>query len=510
MGSDGRILFAGPGGLGEGFASVRDSRGRPVFRISLSIEMDEAAHSTLQLRHFFREFEQAPPAYYQHLRRANSRQDLFNSFPEQARNSCQRSWCAELGKVSESDVDLRIVDALGNRDEWVLCGGPPCQAYSVVGRSRKGGIDQSDDRLYLYRQYLRILARHRPPVFIIENVKGLLSSKVKGNHIFEDMLADLQEPERNLLSRRKGRVRYRIHPLVTSGATSDFTFRHKDFVIRSEDFGVPQCRHRVILMGVREDVASLSGDVSTLMPIKERIPVSAVLAGLPAIRSGISRAVDSIENWREAIARSTRSLNSVFNSDPELKLVSQTMHAALTCVGQSSLGRGDEFIAWRPQVEYRPDWYLDPKVGGICNHVSRPHMEPDLHRYFFAACYARAFHRSPELRDYPTCLLPEHKNVREPGKENYFDDRFRVQLADQPALTVTCHMAKDGHYYIHPDPTQCRSLTVREAARIQTFPDNYLFSGTRTAQYRQVGNAVPPLLACQIAEIVAKSLGLAV
>jgi len=130
-------------------------------------------------------------------------------------------------------------------------------------------------------------------------------------------------------------------------------------------------------------------------------------------------------------------------------------------------------------------------------------MDSDLYRYMYASCYAKVCGRSPAIRHFPTDLLPNHENIDTALEEGgNFSDRFRVQVADRPSTTIVSHISKDGHYYIHPDPTQCRSLTVREAARLQTFPDNYFFCGPKTAQYIQVGNAVPPLLAKHIGEIV--------
>lgn len=126
-------------------------------------------------------------------------------------------------------------------------------------------------------------------------------------------------------------------------------------------------------------------------------------------------------------------------------------------------------------------------------------MTSDFERYAFVSAFGQVHGRSPRgAKEFPRSLYPKHKN----WKSGKFIDRFKVQLADHPSSTVTSHLCKDGHYFIHPDPSQLRSLSVREAARLQTFPDNYFFEGTRGAQFKQVGNAVPPWMARQIAGVV--------
>jgi DNA (cytosine-5)-methyltransferase 1 len=168
--------------------------------------------------------------------------------------------------------------------------------------------------------------------------------------------------------------------------------------------------------------------------------------------------------------------------------------------------RGGIFVPGKVLQVFARDWYLDDRIEGVLNHETRTHITEDISRYAFAAQFAKTEGFSPTIHEFPKRLLPNHRNVH--GREDTvpFSDRFRVQLRNQPSTTVTSHISKDGHYYIHYDPEQARSLTVREAARLQTFPDNYFFDSPRTQQYHQVGNAVPPLLSQQIERIVTEKI----
>ncbi len=506
-------LFAGPGGLGEGFSSLETKGGIKPFQIKLSIEKDTFAHRTLELRSFFRKFARgkAPEEYYLYLQGKISREDMFECYPDEAREAMSEAWLAELGatKPSRSEVKDRISKALQNSDRWVLVGGPPCQAYSIVGRSRMNGKNkeqqnfEKDHRHFLYREYLRIIADHHPPFFVMENVKGILSSTVEGKSIFKRILSDLKHPYKAIY--KNGRtspefsLHYDIYPLIESpGLFDGLDPLPSEYVVKAEDYGIPQARHRVFLLGIRSD---LDGDIGYLQR-STATSLWDVIGDLPPLRSQISRGRDSLDSWHHAI-RSICDQKWFKDGTVDQRLRDKIQHVTMSLNGHLDVGQ--EFIVTRVNSEpkYESEWFIDKRIGGVCNHVTRAHREDDLRRYVFASAFAQIYGRSIRLSDFPKELRPQHKNVNEAVKnDNLFSDRFRVQLRNSPATTVMSHIAKDGHYFIHPDPAQCRSLTVREAARLQTFPDNYFFEGPRTEQYKQVGNAVPPLLARQIAQVV--------
>lgn len=514
-------LFAGPGGLGEGFSARLSPEDDARFRVALSIEKDTHAHSTLLLRSFLRLFGKKVPAEYYCCVRDTERpwdvrlRELFDAYPEEASLAQNEAWQAELGRIDHQEISTRISDAIGDSNLWVLLGGPPCQAYSLAGRSRNKGrtdyVAHQDERQYLYVEYLQVLAEHRPAVFVMENVKGLLSATVKNKRMFSRILEDLVDPvgamkrENRRIAKPPANVAdalYEVYSLAQPANAGGGAIT--DFVVPMEKHGVPQARHRLILLGIRKD---LLGDTQPgTLPVYETIPAKSVLSGLPRLRSGLSKEPDSNEAWLVSIRRA---LDRRWLRSSERFAGQKTQHEIRRAIDALSVprkARGGEFIACDVSIGYDPSWFLDDQLAGVLNHSTRGHIAKDLHRYLYCSCFGKINGRSPVLAEFPADLLPAHENVKDALNGSMFADRFRVQLANRPSTTITSHISKDGHYYIHFDPTQCRSLTVREAARLQTFPDNYFFCGPRTAQYTQVGNAVPPLLSRSIAGIVHRFL----
>ena len=515
-------LFAGPGGLGEGFTSSGYGK---RFEIVISAEKDPKAWQTLRLRAFYRLLKKHSPKnlseYYSYCNDPSS-PDTFS--PSQATQSLWElagieAKCITLGSEDGNRTLDEALDAgLNTKRPWVLIGGPPCQAYSIVGRARnQAKIDykaEDDHRHFLYKEYLRIIRERQPTIFVMENVKGILSSKVNNERIFSNILKDLSNPSRALEDNGPGK-KYRIYSLVTGasfGPGDDVdNIDPRAFIIKSEKYGIPQARHRVILLGIATDSLPVSDKVVRLDTIETLVSVGQILGNLPRLRSGLTKTVDSQENWNTVILEELEYLcNQVDPVDSrmwgelrDLLRDFEKMDSPKTSGGKR-VKRTELKADGSTGSAELDDWYLDEKLDYWLNHEARGHMPTDLRRYLFAAIYSKIHGTSPKGHKGFSLegLAPEHKNW-ESGK---FSDRFRVQLEKMPATTITSHISKDGHYFIHYDPTQCRSLSVREAARIQTFPDNYFFQGNRTEQFHQVGNAVPPLLASKIAKVVFRIL----
>ena len=542
-------IFAGPGGLSEGFSNFSNFTGSKIsFNIKLSIEKNATAAKTLKLRSFYRKFDQSkvPECYYDFIRGDEDAFDKIKMLP-QWEEAEEHVWNGALGDIPDIELHSRIARSISGNKDWVLLGGPPCQAYSLVGRARMSGLGHTvrseglaedellklksdkqseflqDHRHTLYKEYLRIVAIHQPAVFVMENVKGILSSKFPdgiddtgkpiSKKAFDVIRNDLQNPceafkndnsyKELKLQHNSKESEYELYSFVKNSDRDLLNhISDRDFVIRSEEYGVPQKRHRVIILGVRKDIKTKP----SILKKRDRVTVKDIIGSMPKLRSGLSKKEDTSENWlktrRDALPLPL--LDAIIShryKNEVADILEQT---------STILDRGYPFIANIAPISDNTlelkKWIEDPRLKGIIQHETRAHMNSDLGRYLFVSIVGKAKKTSPSLDDWPDKLLPSHKNVLDGNgkrsKKQSFKDRFKVQLYTEPASTITSHISKDGHYFIHPDPSQTRSLTMREAARLQTFPDNYYFCGNRTERYHQVGNAVPPFLALQLAKVI--------
>jgi DNA (cytosine-5)-methyltransferase 1 len=485
-------IFAGPGGLGEGFSALRDNAGNRIFNIVNSVEEKEFECRTLRLRAFYRRLVDRGhyQSYLKYLACPTSEKLkwLQEKFPEVWSEAESEVIRRSIDKESQADILKTIRRSLNPDRPLILIGGPPCQAYSLVGRARNSKLIKSNDekwqtdkRRTLYERYLYFIRQLKPYVFVMENVKGILSATIESEYVFNKVRQDLKSVGGN----------YKLYSLVVDKEPASLSAN--DFIIKSENYGIPQKRHRVIILGVAEHVDRRPGTLNA----KSEITVEQCISDLPKLRSSFSKRekhyADDIDSWKKFV--------SAFLSE-----IDPNNNQPLAGFPEST---GGEWVSCEGNESDLAKWYRPHVMHGVPNHESRSHIAKDIERYIYCAVKTEAAGFSPKIEDLPEDLLPEHKNVASlkdsPDSTHTdvaFSDRFRVQVRDEPSTTITSHMSKDGHYYIHYDPQQARSLTVREAARLQTFPDDYRFEGPRTSQYRQVGNAVPPYLAYQIAQIV--------
>lgn len=497
-------LFAGPGGLGEGISSCENSDGDKPFNIAVSVEKEASAHKTLTTRAFFRKIANDPASkadYYSYVRGTISREELFSKYPKEFEKTKLETLNGPKALGEDNNViHARIKQLVGDHTgPKVVIGGPPCQAYSLAGRSRNAGIKdyraENDHRNFLYLEYLKVLSISQPHIFVMENVRGILSAKLNGKKMFSQILKDLRNPGR--VTGNHDVATYKIYSLVVP-ADNPNNPQYKDsanFLIRAERYGIPQARHRVILVGVRDDLKAIP---LTITEQEKSISVESMISDLPPLRSGFSKTKDDVGEWTKTVSKHAKWLTKIMSNHSPVDILELEPLKGLNRT--ESLHSNIERTKIPSPLR---EWLIDEKLGCVLNHETRGHIEADLLRYAFCAAFAVLNDGvSPKSRDFPMKLAPDHKNW---GTGTHAD-RFRVQSAKKYATTITSHISKDGHYFVHYDPKQCRSLTVREAARLQTFPDNYFFEGTRTQQYVQVGNAVPPYLAKQIGMILLRLL----
>lgn len=400
-------LFSGAGGLSEGFCNKS-------YRFIAHVEKNAYASDTLETRMIYHVIKKKDPSiYFDYLKGIISREELKQFFIDNydvtsliIRDEIARTnRCDLINLIKEQNSEYNA------NDVDVIIGGPPCQAYSTIGRGRLPKEMQSDPRNYLFKHYLTFLKVFQPKMFVFENVPGITSAK--NGEIFQN--------------------------LQSSFASHGYLCEAK--ILNAADFGVLQERKRIIIIGWK-------------MEYDFQYP----------------------EFKKDG--RADECINNLFIDLPLLK------------VGEGKTPVVKEYLS--PPTKYHKESGIRTDNDILIQHEARFHNERDLEIYRLAVEKWESDEIRIKYNELPEHLITHNNRVS-------FLDRFKVVNGKGYSHSIVSHLGKDGHYFIHPDINQNRSITVREAARIQSFPDNYKFEGCRKSQYMQIGNAVPPLMSIEIA-----------
>jgi DNA (cytosine-5)-methyltransferase 1 len=412
-------LFAGCGGLSEGFLMSGKFEG--LAHVELETPMVDTLRRRLVSKWRHSEHEALERVIQFDIQRTKELLegswggDALDKFAN--RNSKIVAEKGIKGIIGKSSVDLVI-------------GGPPCQAYSIAGRAQDPFSMQNDYRNYLFESFIQVIDRLQPKMFLFENVPGILSACPGGRNVIDRIFESF------------GQAGYLIIPPESM----------KRAIFDSYDFGVPQKRKRVFIIGIQSSWAKRNRlDLET---IYEFVQKDLNRAGRRGVVETVRQAIEDLPRWMP--------------SKKIVRLGSRNISHTLI---------GDETN-------------LDP------SHVARFHNRDDQ-KIFKEWVVGDKNHLSNEEKI-------EYYNLRKGRKSNHA--KYRSLEWDKPSPTVVAHLHKDGLMFIHPDPDQARSITVREAALLQSFPSDYEFLGSMGAQFKMVGNAVPPRMAKILANAIAEIL----
>ncbi|MBD5343063.1 MAG: DNA cytosine methyltransferase [Bacteroides sp.] len=391
-------LFAGCGGLTEGFLQSGH------YHTVGAVEWEKAPYETIKHRLLTK------------WKHPNSEDSILRFDIQRTEELLYGYDDPEYGK------HRGLNEVIGNTKIDVIIGGPPCQAYSLAGRIRDEHGMKNDYRNYLFERYIEIVKHLKPKFFVFENVIGLLSAAPDGTLITTKIYKAFRE------------AGYLVTP------------NFRDALFDVADYGIPQHRKRVIILGISEEEFGDKCDVMLNDFYKIILP--------------------SLKGKRRTVKDAISDLPALYPlEEPIINRASKMSH--LQHEGGFFMNHTPRFHSLRDIGVFR--LLAEDIQSGKCEYVS-----------------------IEKLKELYTKVTGKKSNIH----------KYYVLRKDEPSNTIPAHLYKDGMRHIHPDPLQARSITPREAARLQTFPDDFEFLGASMAQYKMIGNAVP----VDFAKIIAQAL----